>query len=140
MRLQLPALLLLAAATSPGAARGKTEAEQEAEEDGVALRTAAVRDDGVELKRLLDAGVPVDYEDTGGYTALLGAVQSGRLRSVHMLLEAGANQHHKAKDGLTPIEAAQREASLGEEGAGNLHGTQKAKAILRVLEDWGKEL
>ena len=55
------------------------------------------------LRRLLDAGMPVDATQHGGFTALHSACQNGDEASISLLLERGADIHKAADDGRTPV-------------------------------------
>lgn len=50
------------------------------------------------VQLLLEAGHPIDLQDFDGFTALFSAVSSKALRSMILLIEKGANIHHKTKN------------------------------------------
>lgn len=54
------------------------------------------------LERLLDAGVPVDATQHGGFTALHSACQNGDEACIRLLLAHGADVSKPADDGRTP--------------------------------------
>ena len=54
------------------------------------------------LERLLDAGIPVDATQHGGFTALHSACQNGDQASIRLLLARGADIGKPADDGRTP--------------------------------------
>lgn len=66
--------------------------------DGAALVAAAEAGDLVALRRLLDAGTPVDARDGGQRTALLAATHADRVDAARLLIERGADVN--AKDAL----------------------------------------
>jgi hypothetical protein len=80
--------LLAVGATWPGWGRA----------DAPALVRAAADGDLASLRRLLDAGVPVDSRDALGRTALLSATHADRVDAARLLIERGANVN--AKDDL----------------------------------------
>ena len=77
--------LLVASATWPGWARA----------DVPTLVRAAADGDMAALRRLLDAGVPVDTRDARGRTALLAATHANRIDVARLLIEHGANVNAK---------------------------------------------
>ena len=54
------------------------------------------------LKRLLDAGIPVDATQHGGFTALHSACQNEDQAVIELLLARGADIAKPADDGRTP--------------------------------------
>ena len=80
--------LLAAGATWPGWACA----------DVPALVGAAEAGDMAALRRLLDAGVPVDTRDARGRTALLAATHADRIDAARLLIERGADVN--AKDAI----------------------------------------
>jgi uncharacterized protein len=54
------------------------------------------------LERLLDAGIPVDATQHGGFTALHSACQNEDEASIRLLLARGADLNKPADDGRTP--------------------------------------
>jgi len=80
--------LLAVGATWPGWGRA----------DAPALVRLAAAGDLASLRRLLDAGVPVDSRDALGRTALLAATHADRFDAARLLIERGANVN--AKDDL----------------------------------------
>jgi len=54
------------------------------------------------LECLLDAGIPVDAAQHGGFTALHSACQNGDQSSIDLLLARGADIGKPAADGRTP--------------------------------------
>lgn len=66
--------------------------------DAPLLVSAAEAGDMAALRRVLDAGVPVDSRDARGRTALLAATHANRIDAARLLIERGANVN--AKDGI----------------------------------------
>ena len=60
-----------------------------------ALMRAAEAGDVTALRRLLDAGVPVDTRDAQGRTALLAATHANRVDAARLLIERGADVNAK---------------------------------------------
>jgi len=58
------------------------------------------------LKKLLEAGLPVDGTDHGGETPLQAAVRSHNGDNVELLLEYGADPHHQDQFGSSPFKYA----------------------------------
>lgn len=80
---------------------------------GTALIPAAERGHVAVVRTLIDAGVKVDHINRLGWTALLEAIilSDGGTRHqeiVHLLIAAGANVNLADKDGITPLQHAQR--------------------------------
>jgi len=74
-------MLLAAAVLGPALARA----------DGAALGAAASAGDLALLRRLLDAGTPVDARDAQGRTALLRATRADQVAAAKLLIERGAD-------------------------------------------------
>lgn len=55
------------------------------------------------VKNVLPRAPSVDVEDTRGFTALHWASAGGYADLVRLLIEAGANVNHRARDGTTPL-------------------------------------
>lgn len=68
-----------------------------AQPDGAALIEAAARGDTGEVRRLLDAGAPVNARDPGGRNAALAATQGGHEAAALLLIARGADVN--AQDG-----------------------------------------
>ncbi len=66
------------------------------------LLAAAERGDGVELQRLIAAGVPLDPVDAAGRTPLLIAVERNHGGAAALLIAAGANINAQAANADTP--------------------------------------
>ncbi len=77
--------LLAVAATWPGWASA----------DAALLVSSAEVGDVAALRRLLDAGVPVDSRDARGRTALLAATHADRIDAARLLIERGADVNAK---------------------------------------------
>ncbi|MBA2476856.1 MAG: ankyrin repeat domain-containing protein [Actinobacteria bacterium] len=77
------------------------------------LHAAAARSENGIARLLLDAGAPVDAEQTGGYTPLHAAAANGNVELVRLLLERGADASHATAGGRTALELA-RERSEAE--------------------------
>lgn len=76
--------------------QGLTKLAQEGDEAGV--------------RRMLEAGTPVDIIDNGRFnmTPLQVAAHAGHLEIVKLLLAAGANVNHVDHDDFTPVTSAAR--------------------------------
>jgi len=62
------------------------------------------------IKRLLDAGIEIDYQNTTGASALIYASSSGKHAVVNQLLQAGANPLLSTQDDFSALDlAANRE-------------------------------
>ena len=70
------------------------------------LHTAAHRDGAAVLKWLIDAGIDVNKQSSGGITALHIAAQEGHTRIVMDLIKAGADVNLAMKKGVTPLHQA----------------------------------
>ena len=60
------------------------------------------------LKAVLDAGVPVNVRDAGGWTPLHYAAGSGHLEICKFLIARGADPAATSHDGVTPLQVALR--------------------------------
>ena len=60
------------------------------------------------LAAILDAGADIEGKDERGETALASAAFMGRMDTAKFLVERGADPRSTNKDGVTPIEWAQR--------------------------------
>ncbi len=82
---------------SPSTHLRKTPAASEAgtptwtEEDQYKMQKAAVRNDTLTIKTLLDKGVPVDIGHEKGHAPLLLAAREGSVEAAALLIEYGAN-------------------------------------------------
>ena len=85
--------LLAAAATGPLWAQ--SGAQPDAKARARALLGAAETGDTATLRRLLDAGVPVDSRDTQGRTALLVATHADQVEAALLLVAHGADVNAK---------------------------------------------
>ena len=83
----------LAALAWPWAALGATA--DDAPNRASALIAAATAGDVATLRRLLDAGTPVDARDTRRRTALLTATHANRIDAARLLIERGADVNAK---------------------------------------------
>lgn len=63
------------------------------------------------LRRLIDAGADVNYQDTRGYTPLMNAARNNRTESIITLLENGADISMKNNEGKTALDIANEEHS-----------------------------
>lgn len=71
------------------------------------LPDLARRGAAMDVRRLLDSGVPVDTRQaTTGWTALIAAVRSGKTDVVKLLLDRGAKPDLASTTGYTPLMAA----------------------------------
>ena len=93
--------------------------------DVPALVRAAADGDMAALRRLLDAGVPVDTRDAQGRTALLAATHADRIDAARLLSERGADVN--AKDAM-------------QDSPYLLAGAQGRLAILRMTLAAGADL
>lgn len=59
-----------------------------------------------QLKTLLDNNIDLNALDSKGHTALILAIQRGRLDAVKLLLAHGANPNKADAHGVTPMTAA----------------------------------
>ena len=76
-----------AALTDAGAPQGRS--------GGAALVAAAEAGDLATLRRLLEAGTPVDARDARGRSALLAATHANRIDAARLLIEGGADVNAK---------------------------------------------
>jgi outer membrane protein assembly factor BamB len=81
----------LSAAFSLAAMLATAAAAQRPEELFIAARAGDVR----EVRRIVDAGAPVDAQDRYGSTALIMAAAEGRVEVVKLLLDLGADPNHR---------------------------------------------
>lgn len=90
------------------------------------------------VRRLVDAGVPIDAADRRGRTALHVAVgDGGSPELVRALLEAGADPRQPDGNGTTAMELADRKASMyyyADEGEGDPEHPQVR--VAKVVNDW----
>lgn len=77
---------------------GGTAWTMTAQADARQLAAAAQQGDIATLRRLLDAGVPVDARDAEGRSALLVATRANRVEAARLLIQRGADVN--AKDGI----------------------------------------
>ncbi|KAH8899113.1 ankyrin [Thozetella sp. PMI_491] len=89
---------LLAAGASPNRTAGR---------QFIPLISAAARSHAI-TKILLEHGATVDAEDANQNTALMAALEHGKLDTVRLLLRAGANPRHVNKQGKDIVHAAHR--------------------------------
>ena len=80
--------------------------------DGTALIAAAHLGHAEVVRRLIDAGAPLDHVNNLGWTALIEAVILGDGGSDHQdvvraLVSAGADRNIADRDGVTPLQHAQ---------------------------------
>jgi uncharacterized protein len=76
----------------------------EAGGSGITALMLATRESGLEsMKVLLDAGAPINQQSSNGNTALIVAAMSGDARTIHFLLERGANPKIANEKGWTPL-------------------------------------
>ncbi len=86
--------------------------------DGTALIAAAhLGHDGV-VRKLIEAGAPLDHVNNLGWTALMEAVVLGdggarHAKTVRALLEAGADPQIADRQGITPLEHARTRGYTG---------------------------
>ena len=80
--------------------------------DDPALVGAADAGDMATLRRLLDAGVPVDARDGRGRTALLAATHADRIDAARLLIERGADVNAKDQMQDSPFLYAGAEGRL----------------------------
>ena len=96
-------------------ARKHLSSNADPEENPVARRLERSARGGkvAHLQRLLGSGLAVDsVADEEGQTALIAAAESGELRVVRMLLDAGANVNHRNRGGECALSAAVESASV----------------------------
>ena len=80
--------------------------------DAPLLVTAAEAGDMMTLRRLLDAGVPVDTRDARRRTALLAATHANRIDAARLLIERGADVNAKDEMQDSPFLYAGAEGRL----------------------------
>lgn len=97
------AVCLALAATAAGAARAQTL---------YPMHTAAEAGDLETLRRLLDAGTPVDQRDARGRTALLAATHVDRVEAARLLIARGADVNAKDRQQDSPFLYAGAEGRL----------------------------
>jgi ankyrin repeat protein len=81
--------------------------------DGTALIAAAHLGHVEVVRALIEAGAPLDHVNNLGWTALIEAVILGdggpdHVATVRALVEAGADRSIADRDGLTPLDHAER--------------------------------
>ena len=81
--------------------------------NGTGLIRAAERGHSAIVERLLEAGIEVDHVNRLGWTALLEAVVLGdggraHVRTVRLLVDAGADAGVRDENGMTALEHAQQ--------------------------------
>ena len=81
------------------------------------LHSALAHRDAVSVRRLLEAGAPVDAQQAGGYTALHAAARHGDVELVRLLLDHGATVDVRDDDGRSAADHAAQagHAALAEE-------------------------
>jgi ankyrin repeat protein len=72
------------------------------------LHRAAKKGDAKKIKKLLDAGVDINYEGSSGCTAMHLATDCGHEAVVRVLLTNGADPRAKSSEGRTPLHSAAR--------------------------------
>ncbi|KAH0565040.1 hypothetical protein GP486_001566 [Trichoglossum hirsutum] len=65
------------------------------------------------LQLLIEHGASLEFEDRGGYTALLHALDKGHLDLVEALVEGGAKLLQQTSIGLTALDVARENVSAG---------------------------
>jgi ankyrin repeat protein len=80
---------------------------------------------------LLQHGAEVNAVDGYGYTPLIYAAAQGCLRSTTLLLEAGANPHHRDQEGHSALDHVRRAGGLG---ARTVERTDGLGAVAGLLE------
>lgn len=74
------------------------------DQEGLTSLLRAARDgDAAQLRRLIEAGTPLDERDNNGWTALHWAAKSRQLKAAAELIAAGADTAAEARNGLTPL-------------------------------------
>jgi ankyrin repeat protein len=73
------------------------------------LHTAAENGSLEEVRRIVEAGIALDYGDTFGCTALWGAAKRGHKNIIRILLETGSSTNISDCEGVTPIAIAAKE-------------------------------
>lgn len=70
------------------------------------LLTSAMRGDTVRLEKCLDKGADIDFQGSGGFTALIWASQRGHIDTVNYLLENGADVTIKTDHAFNALSCA----------------------------------
>ncbi len=80
---------------------------------GDSLPTVAAQGSIAEVRRLLDAGAPIDAkQERSGWTALIAAIRAGKTDVATLLLERGANPNAAGLTGYTPLMAATQQGNV----------------------------
>lgn len=90
---------LLLAASLAGCS---SEDDSSADASGASLRAASAAGDVDAVRRLVQAGAPLDEQDSSGRTALLEAVEGDHVDVARVLLDAGASVNVQAANRDTP--------------------------------------
>lgn len=72
------------------------------------LHSALAHGDGPSVRRLLEAGAPVNAQQAGGYTALHAAAMHGDVELVRLLLDHGAAASLRDEEGRSAADHAAR--------------------------------
>lgn len=91
---------------TPIALAGRSKEVVELFRNVTALVDAATKGNNQLVKDLIDKGTPVNGLDHGGNSALQSACYAGKVDTVKLLLEKGANPNIKKSDGETPLTLA----------------------------------
>ncbi|MCX6774435.1 MAG: ankyrin repeat domain-containing protein [Candidatus Micrarchaeota archaeon] len=67
------------------------------------LREASEKDDQVDIENLIKAGADVNSKDSGGWTPLMFAAQSGHMGICNLLIEKGAKIDAREENGRNAI-------------------------------------
>lgn len=114
-------------------------------ENNKKLRDAVHEGRGAEVKKLLDQGAQIDFEDQNGYTALNEASQKGDEYMVKILLERNPNLRSRNKWGMEPLHCAATEGHahildlLLDRGAAIEAKTNKGVTALHLASRLGRE-
>jgi hypothetical protein len=75
------------------------------------------------LELLVEHGAGLEFEDRGGYTALLHALDKGYVESVRVLVNGGAKLLHRTSTGLTAWDVVKRNIAMAHPRKPSLVGT-----------------
>ena len=127
----IPATWILSAyvKAQPKAAAEKSEAVKP-QNASAALMGAASFNNAAELKRLIEGGADVNFQDERGSTPLHAAAFFGRAEAAEVLLESGADPEIRNQDGARPLEAMGASWEITKWFAGTLQIPVEEKEVM----------